>query len=117
MGSVVPATAATEPPPLIVKNPLSRQVAVGGYATFTAAARYAVSVRWRVKSPTSSNFTLYAGINTTTKSGKLKSRFTFGPFVASENGWEVVAIFVNDPTGVPSGIQLSGTKVAIMTLK
>ena len=116
VADVVPATAATEPPPLIVKNPHSQQVAVGDTATFTAAATFATFVMWGVKSPASSNFTWYRGTDTTTKNGKLKSRFTFGPFMASQNGWEVGAVFVNS-TGVPRGFQNTGTKLAIMTLK
>ncbi len=74
-------------------------------------------MKWVVKSPDGSSFTLYDGVNTTTKKGVLKSSFTFGPFSASESGWEVGAAFINDPTGVPSGIQESDTTPAVVILK
>jgi len=117
MGGVGPAAAATEPPPIILHSPHDHLVSVGNSVTFWASASHAVVVTWRVKAPGGNHSTLYSGIDHTSKGGVLKSRFTFGPFVATESGWEVIAIFVNDPTGVPSGIQVSATTVAHMILK
>ena len=48
------------------------------------------------------------------KRGVLKSSFTFGPSNTSENGSEVAATFVNDPTGVPSRIPETGTSLALL---
>ena len=111
------AGAANGPPPVIVHNPPSKRLAVGASFTFRASATGASTVVWVVRSPDGSSFHTYSGTNTTTKRGVLKSSFTFGPFQASESGWEVGAAFINDPTGVPSGIQESDTVPAIVTLK
>ncbi len=114
-GAVV--AGAAEPPPVIVHSPHSKRLAVGESFTFKASARGASVVVWVVRSPDGTSSHTYSGTNTTTKQGVLKSSFTFGPFLASENGWEVGAAFVNDPTGVPSGIQESDTTPAFVTLK
>ena len=114
-GAVV--AGATEPPPVIVHSPHSKHLAVGESFTFKASARGASIVLWVVRSPDGLSFHTYSGTNTTAKRGVLRSSFTFGPFLASENGWEVGAAFVNDPTGVPSGIQESDTSPAFITLK
>jgi hypothetical protein len=113
---VVPASAS-EPPPVIVGNPRPMiHLLPGGSFTFRASAQDAATVLWVVESPDGSRQT-YSGDNTTTKKGVLKSSFTFGPFNASEDGWKVGAAFVNDPTGVPSGIQVSGTSFGVVTMK
>jgi hypothetical protein len=117
LGGAAVAGASTEPPPVIVRSPHSEHLALGGYFTFKAAARDASTVLWVVKSPDGSSFKTYSGVNTTSRSGVLKSSFTFGPFTASEEGWEVGAAFINDPTGVPSGIQESDTTPAVVTQK
>jgi hypothetical protein len=117
VGWVATAGASTEPPPVIVRSPHSKHLSPGESFTFKASAQDAATVLWVVKSPDGSSYNTYSGDNTTTKRGVLKSSFTFGPFNASENGWEVGAAFVNDPTGVPSGIQLSETNPAFVTLK
>ena len=109
---------ASEPPPVIVHNPRPLvRLAPGESTTFRASAQDASLVEWGVKPAGSSTFTLYPGVDTTTKAGVLKSSFTFGPFTASEDGWEIGAVFINDPTGVPSGIQESDTTLGVVVLK
>jgi hypothetical protein len=110
------SAGATEPPPVILRNPRPVvHLTPGESFTFRASAQDAETVLWVVKSP--GGQTSYSGDNTTTKKGVLQSSFTFGPFTASENGWEVGAGFVNDPTGVPSGIQVSATSFGVVMLK
>jgi hypothetical protein len=111
------AGAASEPPPVVLHSPHSRHLAAGESATFRASAEFASTVVWVLLSPSGSIMATDAGANTMTKRGVLRSSFTFGPFVASEDGWQVRAEFVNDPTGVPSGIQVTGTTPAIIHLK
>ncbi len=112
------AAGASEPPPVILRNPRAVvHLAPGGSFTFKASAQDAETVLWVVESPDGSSRTLYSGDESLTKQGVLKSTFTFGPFSASENGWEVGAAFVNDPTGVPTGIQESNTSLGIVSLK
>lgn len=108
---------AAEPPPIIMSNPRPLvHVAPGGSFTFRASAKDAATVLWVVKAPDGSSVGTYSGDSTMTKKGVLKSSFTFGPFNASENGLEVGAGFANDPTGVPSGIQVSGTSFGVVVL-
>jgi hypothetical protein len=109
---------ASEPPPVILRNPRpSVHLTPGQSFTFRASASDASLVEWVVRPSGSSAFTLSGGVDTTTKKGVLKSSFTFGPFTASEDGWEVGAVFINDPTGVPSGIQESDTTPGMVMLK
>jgi hypothetical protein len=121
MGSLVAWAAsagASEPPPVVLRNPRAVvHLAPGASFTFRASAEDAETVLWVVKSPDGSSRTFYSGDNTMTKQGVLKSAFTFGPFNAAENGWEVGAAFVNDPTGVPTGIQESDTGLGLVVLK
>ena len=112
------SAGASEPPPVIVRNPRPLvHLAPGESFTFRASAKDAETVLWVVKSPGGSGQTTYSGDNTMTKNGVLKSSFTFGPFNATENSWEVGAGFVNDPTGVPSGIQVSSTSFGVVMTK
>jgi hypothetical protein len=112
------SAAASGAPPVVLRNPRPVvHLATGESFTFRASAQDAATVVWFVKSPSGSSQTTYSGDNTMTKRGVLKSSFTFGPFNASENGWEVSAAFVNDPTGVPSGIQVSGTSFGVVMMK
>jgi hypothetical protein len=85
--------------------------------TFTASARGASLVKWVFRPPGSTTLTLENGVDATTKRGVLTSRFTIGPFTASEDGWQVGAVFINDPTGVPSGLQDSATHLGVVVLK
>jgi hypothetical protein len=118
LGTWVVAAGASEPPPVILHSPrIMVHLAPGQSFTFRASAKDASTAMWLVKSPDGSSSTLYSGTNTLTKQGVLKSSFTFGPFNASQNGWEVVAGFVNDPTGVPSGIQESSSRPGVVMLK
>jgi hypothetical protein len=112
------SAGASDAPPTVVRNPKPVvHLAPGGSFTFKASAVDAATVVWVVRSPDGSSFTTYSGDNTTTRRGVLKSSFTFGPFSASESGSEVAATFVNDPTGVPSGIQETPTGYGVVTLK
>jgi hypothetical protein len=109
---------ASEPPPVIVHNPRPLvRLSVGQSYTFTASAKDASLVKWVFRPPGSGTLTLYSGVDTTTKRGVLKSSFTVGPFTASENGWQVGAVFINDPTGVPSGLQDTSTNTGVVVLK
>jgi hypothetical protein len=109
------SAGASEPPPVVLRNPRATvHLAPGASFTFRASAEDAETV---VESPDGSSRTFYSGDNTMTKRGVLKSSFTFGPFNAAENGWNVGAAFVNDPTGVPTGIQESNTSVSLVVLK
>lgn len=117
LAGVATAGASTEPPPVILHNPRSRSLHVGASATFRASAEDAATVLWVVGPPDHSTFTVYSGVDRTSRRGVLRSTFTFGPFEASENGWLVSAAFINDPTGVPSGVQESDTVPAVMTLR
>jgi hypothetical protein len=112
------SAGASEPPPVVVRNPRPAvHIALGGSFTFKASATDAATVVWVVRSPDGSSFSTFSGDNTLTKKGVLKSSFTFGPVNASENGSEVAATFVNDPTGVPSGIQETPSSFGVVTLK
>ena len=110
--------SASEPPPVILHNPRPLvRLSPGQSYTFKASAQDASLVKWVFRPPGSTTLTLYNGVDTTTKRGVLKSSFTVGPFTASENGWQVGAVFINDPTGVPSGIQESDTTPGVVVLK
>jgi hypothetical protein len=111
------SAGASEAPPVVVRNPRPVvHVALGGSFTLKASATDAATVVWIVRSPDGST-SGYSGDNTMTKGGVLKSSFTFGPVNASESGSEIVAGFVNDPAGVPSGIQETGTNGSVIMLK
>lgn len=112
------SAGASGSPPVVVRNPRPEvHLALGQSFTFKASALDAATVVWIVKAPDGSSYTTYSGDNTMTTRGLLKSSFTFGPFSASENGSEVTAAFVNDPTGVPSGIQETGSGLGVVMLK
>jgi hypothetical protein len=124
MGSLLVAApgagAASEPPPIILQSPHSKHLAVGESGTFKASAEDATqSVFWQVSSDGGSTWQSAEGTSASkiTKKGVCKASLVFGPFSASENGWELRAVFVNDPTGVPSGIQESATSPAVITSK
>ena len=106
---------ATSPPPTIVLQPVSQQVAYGKTATFTAAATNSATEVWQVSEDGGSAWeTLQSGTDST-HDGVTTSSFTTGALTRSENGWEFRDAFCNDPTGVPSGIQCSGTNPAVLT--
>jgi hypothetical protein len=118
--AVVPsAGAAGGPPPTVIRSPNNKHLAVGESATFKASAQDATTYLWQESSDGGSNWSSASGTGTAvrTKSGVLKISLVFGPFSASENGWELRAVFVNDPTGVPSGVQASATTPAVITAK
>lgn len=106
---------ASSPPPTIVRQPVSRQVAYGKTATFTAAATNSSTEVWQRSEDGGSSWeTLQSGTDST-HDGVTTSTFTTGTFTHAENGWEFRDAFCNDPTGVPSGIQCSGTDAAVLT--
>lgn len=110
------AGAATEPPPVIIRAPHSAQLRVGHFHTFTAVAQDAGSALWLVSTDGGSTWSTYGtGDNSTRRNGDLKSSLSFGPFAASENGWELGVAFVNDPCGVPSCIQVTGSSPVTIT--
>ncbi len=110
---------ASEPPPVVIRNPRPLTHLVSGQTfTFKASAEDAVLAIWQVSSDGGSSWGApVSGVDSTTKRGVLKTSYVFGPFTANESGWEVRAGFVNDPTGVPSGIQTSVTTSGVITLK
>jgi hypothetical protein len=119
---VAPPAGASEPPPVVVRNPRPLiHLAPGQTFTFKASAEDAVLAIWQVSSDGGSSWGFVSGGTTSTsKKGILNTSYVFGPFAANESGWEVRAGFVNDPTGVPSGIQTSVTtsgEIAHKTLK
>ncbi len=115
---VTAAGGATEPPPIIVHSPPSKSLAAGSSFTFRASARDAELALWYVSTDGGASWSPATGpTSTTTTKGVLKTSYVFGPFEASESGWELRAVFVNDPTGVPSGIQSTATAPAVITLK
>jgi len=106
---------ATSPPPTITLQPVSQEVAYGKTATFTAAAMNSATEVWQVSEDGGSAWeTLQSGTDSA-HDGVTTSSFTTGTFTRSENGWEFRDAFCNDPTGVPSGIQCSGTNPALLT--
>lgn len=111
------AGASTEPPPIIVRSPQSTALRVGRSHTFTAVAEDASTALWQVSTDGGSSWSIYGSAdNSTLRNGDLKSRLRFGPFAASENGWELRVGFVNDPCGVPSCIQVTaGNPVTVTT--
>jgi hypothetical protein len=112
----VVAGASSGPPPLVTRSPQSRSVAVGHSVTFLAAAKYASTAVWQESTDGGSMWTLVGGVNTFTKKS-LRTAYTIQTVTAAESGWEFRAVFVNDPSGVPSGIQTSGTAAAVLTVK
>jgi hypothetical protein len=115
---VAGASASTEPPPIVVRNPHNAKLVVGQSHTFTAIAEYASTAVWEVSTDGGSTWSTYGTPhNSTLRDGDLKSRLPFGPFSASESGWELRAGFVNDPCGLPSCIQVNGSTPATVTLR
>jgi hypothetical protein len=56
---------STEPPPIIVHNPASKQLASGERHDFKASAKDASVVLWEVSSDGGSSWNTYGGVNTT----------------------------------------------------
>ena len=117
------ATAgASEPPPVIVHSPNGKHLTVGESFTFKASARYASVALWEVSSDGGSSWdsTVSNGVDTLSTKGILRTTYTFGPFTASESGWELRALFANDEgsgTGTIGMLQFTGTEGAVVTIK
>jgi hypothetical protein len=115
---VMGAGATTsEPPPTVTLSPHSKDVRVGHLVTFKAAAKDAVFALWQISTDGGQTWTSYSGSTESSRNSKLRTTYSLGPATVSENGWEIRVAFVNDPTGVPSGIQTSGSAVATLTVK
>lgn len=109
------ATSHLWPPPRIVTQPLSQQVADGRTATFVASATDSAIEVWQLSEDKGSNWMTLGSGTLSRHHSVMTSTLTTGKFNRSENGWEYRDVFVNDPTGVPSGIQTSGTNPAAIT--
>ncbi len=103
------------PPPKIVTQPISQQVAYGKTATLTASATDSAVEVWQLSKDGGSTWAIVGSGTYSTHHSVMTSSFTTGQFDRSENGWEYRDVFVNDPTGVPSGIQTSGSNPAVIT--
>jgi hypothetical protein len=117
VGAESAGAQSSEPPPVVLRGPHSSSLRVGRSHTFEAVAQYASDALWQVSPDNGSTWSTYTGTDKTLKDGDLKSKYKFGPFTASENGWEVRAVFVNDPCGTPSCIQDTATSWAVITEK
>jgi hypothetical protein len=117
MGTEAAGAQSSEPPPVVVRGPHSALLRVGGSHTFAAVAEYASDGLWQVSADNGSTWSTYSGTNKILKDGNLKSKYRFGPFTASDSGWELRAVFVNDPCGTPSCIQETATSWAAITEK
>ncbi len=74
--------------PTIATNPLSQAGPLGATVTFTAAASIATpNAQWQ--------YSVNGGSSWTDLSGATSPTLTVGPLVASQNGWQVRAVFSN----------------------
>ena len=114
-----PAQAATlppvAPPPVVTLQPQSQQIAFGASTTFTAAASGAVTEVWGLSIDHGKTWLPLSGGTDSMSGGILTSTYSSGAFTRLENGWEIRDAFINDPTGVPSGIQSTATDAAVVT--
>jgi hypothetical protein len=109
------SAGASAPQPVILRNPRSVVHLVPGASfTFVASADAASTVFWVVNSPDGLTHTLNDGTIAYTRTRALKSTFTFGPFSASESGWEIQAVFVNNATNIP---QVANSSLGVVLLK
>ncbi len=96
---------------------MTQSAVFGQTVTFTAAASGAVLDEWALSVDGGNNWLLLGkGTTESTNNGVLTSSYTTGPFSPLGATWEIRDGFVNDPTGVPSGIQVTATQAVGVTL-